>query len=330
MTPLLSIQDLHVSVQKKESSYEVIRGVSFDIYPGEAIGLIGESGSGKSLTAKALLNLLPESLHISKGAITFNGKSLSSNSKEFLSLRGKEIGMIFQDPLSSLNPTMKIGKQLTEGYAFHYPHTPYAEIQSQALEMLHLVGIHDPKRVYDSYPHALSGGMRQRVMIALALLPKPKLLIADEPTTALDVSVQTQIIQLLQKIKTTLGTSILLITHDLSLAGGFCDKVAVMYGGKILEKASTQHLFSHPAQPYTQLLLKSIPSLDSPKDKPLISIEGYPPNLEKAPLDACPFASRCPYRMDRCVEKMPPLFAVEDTHSSACWLHSMKKESRHE
>lgn len=304
---LLEIEDLHVTF----SQFHAVRGVSFSLQAGETIGIVGESGCGKSVTAKSIVKLLPaHSAHI-QGKILFDSTDLASLSeKEMQNVRGKKIGMIFQDPMTSLNPTATIGAQITENIR------PRASARRKVLELLSLVGIPEPEKWIDEYPHTLSGGMRQRVMIAIALAPEPKLIIADEITTALDVTIQAQILIQLKAIQAQKQTSLLLITHDLSIVAGFCDRVLVMYAGKIVESAPVEELFAHPKHPYTQRLLQAIPRLDLAKNKPLLSIEGSPPLLSK-PIAGCAFAARCPHAMKICKRETPPLF----NQRSACWKH---------
>lgn len=318
--PLLTVENLNVSFSTYLGKIEAVRGISFSISKGETLAIVGESGCGKSVTAQAIMGLIPPTYgKIEQGKILFQGKDLCQLSeKEKESVRGKEIGMIFQDPLTSLNPTMTIGKQLTEGIRKHEG-LSYEQAASHALEILKWVGIPEPQKRMKQYPHELSGGMRQRIMIAIALMCNPKLLIADEPTTALDVTIQAQILQLLKNIQKEKQTSIILITHDLGIVAGMCDRVIVMYGGKILEIGNIRDLFYSPFHPYTQGLLRSIPRLDMDKNKELIPIEGSPPSLLNPPV-GCPFVSRCPFAMRICAQKMPPLMELSHDQQTACWL----------
>jgi oligopeptide transport system ATP-binding protein len=313
---ILDVENLEVEVQTKKSAWKVIRNVSFSLNEGERLGIVGESGSGKTLLARSLIKLLPSSIALSKGTVKYRGQILSAMSEhELQKIRGKEIGMVFQDPLTFLNPTLKIGAQITEGYQLHFPQATKAETAARALELLRQVGIPEPQLRLSQYPHELSGGLRQRVLIAIALAAKPHLLIADEPTTALDMTVQAQIMALLRTLQT--GNSTILITHDLSLVASFCDRVIVMYAGQIVEDAPIKELFYAPKHPYTRLLLKSIPTLSNHRE--LETIAGAPPDLSK-PIHGCPFAPRCPVASDRCQNETPPLFETVSHHKSLCWL----------
>lgn len=306
---ILEAEDLCVEVQ----NWNIIKNVSFSIREGEKLGIVGESGSGKTLLMRSLIGLLPSSISIRGGTIKYGDQLLSSmHEKQLQKIRGKEIGMVFQDPLTFLNPTSRIGVQVAEGYRRHFPHVSKAEAEAVALELLKEVRIPDPELRLSQYPHELSGGLRQRVLIAIALAAKPRLLIADEPTTALDVTVQAQIMDLLRELQRDKST--ILITHDLSLVASFCDRVIVMYAGEIVEDAPIDELFSNPQHPYTEQLLKSIPSLTS--QERLITIPGSPPDLSQ-PIQGCAFAPRCPYAMAKCHEKKPP---VKVNHKSLCWM----------
>jgi len=319
--PLLSIKNLNVSFSTQRQKLHAVRNVNFELHAGETLGIVGESGCGKSATAKALVQLIPRHYADLSGEIWYQDQNLASFSeKQMQKIRGKEIGMIFQDPMTSLNPTMKIGKQIVEGYLRHFPEIPWKSAWAYAIEMLHLVGIPNPDERMNEYPHTLSGGMRQRVMIAIALACKPKLILADEPTTALDVTIQAQILDLMKEIQRKTQTSIVLITHDLSVVAKCCDRVLVMYAGKIVESATVDQLFANPQHPYTQRLLQAIPRLDKCKSEPLIPIEGTPPNLS-LPLPGCGFCARCPMAMRICVEQSPPLLHLKDGHYSACFKH---------
>jgi oligopeptide transport system ATP-binding protein len=316
---MMHVNHLNVTFKSHGKKLRAVRDVSFSIQDGETVGIVGESGCGKSVTAKALVQLLPRHLTTVEGTIAYNGKNLLDLSeKQMQRVRGKEIGMIFQDPMTSLNPTMKIGDQIIEGYLRHHPHLSKKEAQAEAIEMLKLVNIPQPEQRAEQYPHSLSGGMRQRAMIALALASKPKLLIADEPTTALDVTIQAQILELMREIQQKMKMSILLITHDMSVIAGFCDRVLVMYGGKIVESATVHDLFAHPQHPYTQNLLKAIPRLDWNRDHPLVPIEGRPPDLDALPT-GCAFCKRCSVVMPQCENEQPPLFSLSPNHHSSCW-----------
>lgn len=319
MSELLNVKNLEVTFHVGGGKVYAVRGASFSLRQGERLGIVGESGCGKSATAKALIKLLPSYSCTITGEAWFDGQNLiDHDEKRMQDVRGKEIGMIFQDPMTSLNPTTKVGKQIAEGYLRHNPHAGKDEALHFVEEMLDLVGIAQPKEVANSYPHTLSGGMRQRVMIAIALVCKPKLLLADEPTTALDVTIQAQILNLMQTIQEKTRTSIILITHDLSVVAGFCDRVLVMYAGQIVEDAPVDQLFANPQHPYTQRLLQSIPRLNMTKDEPLIPIEGAPPDLFNPP-SGCPFWPRCQDAMEICHKKNPPSRLVGDEHRSFCW-----------
>ncbi len=316
-TSLLTVENLTVSFTFNHQEVQAVRGVNFALTPGETLGIVGESGCGKSTLAKALMRLCPPTSHL-KGKVLYKGNNLLSLSeKEMQAMRGKEMSMIFQDSMTSLNPTMKIGKQITEGYLKHHGPLSNKQRLKYAIEMLTLVGIPRPQELVHAFPHTLSGGMRQRVMIALALACKPSILIADEPTTALDVTIQAQIIDLLKEIQHKLGTSIILITHDLSVIANFCHRVLVMYAGKIVEHAPVEKLFASPEHPYTQRLLESLPRLDNDPSVKLTPIHGSPPSLTRPP-SGCSFCSRCHHAMKICKQEEPNLTQKTDTHHYAC------------
>lgn len=323
MTQLLQVDDLHVTFSTRTTPVHAVRGVSFELFKGETLGIVGESGCGKSATAKAIMQLIPKERTSFSGKILYQNQNLlQCSAKEMEKIRGKEIGMIFQDPLTSLNPTMKIGQQILEGYLRHFPLIPYPEAKRHILALLEQVGLPDPEKALENYPHTLSGGMRQRVMIALALACQPKLIIADEPTTALDVTIQAQILNLMQEMQEKTQSSLILITHDLSIIAKCCDRVLVMYAGRIVESASVYDLFAHPQHPYTQRLLQAIPKLNHPKIEPLIPIEGSPPDLTH-PLPHCGFYKRCPKAKPLCAAEIPPLSSTssDSSHQSACFQH---------
>ncbi len=308
---LLTVEDLSVEFSIHGKKIHAVRGISFEIKAGEAVGLVGESGCGKSAAVQAILKL--DSVGIVKGRVQFHGEDLLDKTPaEFSRFRGKEIGMIFQDPMTSLNPTMKIGEQIIEGLVYHKI-VNREKAKGKAIELLRLVGISEPEIRYSQYPHSLSGGMRQRVLIAIALVMNPRLLIADEPTTALDGTISAQILILLKKLTADMHTSLLLITHDLSLVASYCNRVLVMYAGKIVEQGSVDEVFLHPKHPYTQMLLKTIPRLDRPKTERIIPINGSPPSLFSKPT-SCPFAPRCPRAFEKCKKEEPPL-----VKKVACW-----------
>lgn len=316
---ILQVKDLHISFNTFSGEVQAIRGVNFDLYKGETLAIVGESGSGKSVTTKAIMRLLPESnTEIKKGQILFEGKDIVKlKDKEMQKIRGKDISMIFQDPMTSLNPTMKIGKQIMEPIIKHQKLSK-AEARKRALEILKLVGIPKPEIRINQYPHQFSGGMRQRVVIAIALACNPKILIADEPTTALDVTIQAQILELMKDLQKKINTSIIFITHDLGVVANVADRVAVMYGGKIVEIGTVDEIFYNPQHPYTWGLISSMPTLDIEEEE-LYAIPGTPPNLINPP-EGDVFAPRNEYAMKIDLIKHPPMFKVSDTHYAATWL----------
>lgn len=316
---LLEVKDMKTSFFIHVGEVQAVRGVSFTVDKGEAIGIVGESGSGKSVTSMSVMRLLQYPGKIKSGEILFKGEDIVKKSdKEMMSIRGNEIAMIFQDPMTSLNPVYTIGDQIMEAIRRHQGLSK-SEARKKAIEMLELVGIPSPEDRIKNYPHEFSGGMRQRAMIAIALSCQPDLLIADEPTTALDVTIQAQILELMKDLKDKINTSIILITHDLGVVADVCSRIVVMYGGLIMEEGTSQEIFYEPKHPYTMGLLKSIPRLDLGEKKRLVPIEGTPPDLIKPP-KGCPFASRCPYSMKICMEHRPPYFEVSKGHRSMCWL----------
>jgi peptide/nickel transport system ATP-binding protein len=303
--PLLSVQDLRVTFARRgEKPFSAVDGVSFDVRPGQTVGLVGESGCGKSVTSLAIMGLLPQRGNTVEGAAVFDGEDLLSLSRaQMRDRRGREIAMIFQDPLSSLNPVVQIGRQVTEVMERHQG-LSRKEAMPQAAELLDRVGIPDPRARLVNYPHQLSGGMRQRALIAMALACKPRLLIADEPTTALDVTIQAQILALLKELVVETGTAMVMITHDLGVVAGLCDEVNVLYGGKIVERGGRHGLFARPRHPYTVGLLNSIPRLDAPRGEALNPIPGSV--ADNLPWEsACAFAPRCSNRLDVCTQKTP-------------------------
>lgn len=294
--------------------------MSFYLNKGEALGIVGESGSGKSITMMSLMRLLAENGKIMEGEILFEGKDLTKcTEKEMQKIRGNEIGMIFQDPMTSLNPVYTIGNQLTEGLILH-KHMSKAQAYERAAELLGMVGIPSPKDRLKQYPHEFSGGMRQRVMIAMAIACEPKLLIADEPTTALDVTIQAQILELMKDLKDKINTSIILITHDLGVVADVCSRINVMYGGMLVETGTNRDIFYNPKHPYAWGLLMSIPNPKTMVKERLKPIAGQPPDLLKPPA-GCPFAPRCEYAMKICMTQRPPMFEIDEFHKSACWLN---------
>jgi oligopeptide transport system ATP-binding protein len=333
--PILQIEDLRYHFRTQEGTVRAVDGVSFDLHKGEILGVVGESGSGKSVTQLALMGLLPSPPgFLASGRAVFEGRDLFKLSvKELRALRGARISMIFQDPMTSLNPFLKVSRQLEEVLEVHTKLSPQ-ERRNAGIEMLTKVGIPDPARRYDQHPHQFSGGMRQRVMIAMALLCNPTLLIADEPTTALDVTIQAQILALIRKLRDDLQTSVILITHDLGVVAGLSDKIMVMYAGRVMEKADTPTLFREPSHPYTLGLLRSIPRLDDSRARSrLVPIPGLPPNTSK-PIEGCPFAARCPFTQDRCRQEFPQAQRFGPGHEVWCWraeeIRAMSPQDRDE
>ena len=315
--PLLSVTDLRTYFHTRSGIYRAVDGVSFSLERGETLGIVGESGSGKSVTCYSIMGLIPQPPgRIESGTALFDGVDLLHCSPaEARSIRGKRVAMIFQDPMTSLNPYLRISDQLIEPLLIHEKISK-ADARKRALEMLDLVGINDAARRINLYPHEFSGGMRQRVMIAMALITKPELLIADEPTTALDVTVQAQILELIKKMQGELGMAVVFITHDLGVVSGLCDRVQVMYAGRIVETSDTRTLFYKPRHPYTRALQRSIPALQG-KGTELYTIRGLPPDLSK-PLPGCPFAPRCEFALDKCVQTPVQLLEVAPGHAHAC------------
>ena len=315
---LLSVRNLKTSFFTHVGEVKAVRGISFDVNEGEVLGIVGESGSGKSVTSLSIMGLLQYPGRVVDGEILLNGEDiLTYSKKQMRRVRGKEIAMIFQDPMTSLNPVYTIGNQIMEMILEHEKMSR-REARARAIEMLKLVGIPAAEKRIDSYPHEFSGGMRQRVMIALALSCNPKLLIADEPTTALDVTIQAQILSLIKSLNKQFGMTTMLITHDLGVVATVCDKVAVMYGGLIMEYGTVDEIFYHPRHPYTMGLLGSIPHVDGGEKRRLIPIDGTPPDLINPP-KGCPFSTRCKYCMNVCTREQPPYFA-EDKHRTMCWM----------
>jgi len=316
---ILELKDVKTSFYTHLGEVQAVRGVSFTLDKGEALGIVGESGSGKSVTSMSIMKLVQYPGKVKEGQILFKGEDLvNKNKKEMMQIRGDEIAMIFQDPMTSLNPVYTVGDQIMEATIKHQGLSK-AEAREKAIEMLKLVGIPSPEVRVDNYPHEFSGGMRQRAMIAIALSCQPDLLIADEPTTALDVTIQAQILELMKDIKEKLDTAIILITHDLGVVADVCSRIIVMYGGLIMEEGTAEEIFYTPKHPYTMGLLKSIPRLDLAEKQRLVPIPGTPPDLLKPPV-GCPFASRCPYAMNICLEKMPEYTTSPTGHRAACWL----------
>ena len=315
---ILSVDDLKTYFMTEDGVVKAVDGISFELEKGETLGIVGESGSGKSVTNLSVMRLIPEPPgKIAGGKIVFDGIDvLGLPIDEVRKIRGKRIAMIFQDPMTSLNPFLKISKQLTEVTRLHLGHSK-KQAYDHAVKMLKLVGISDAEERIHSYPHEFSGGMRQRVMIAMALSCDPELLIADEPTTALDVTIQAQILELIKSLKERMGTSVILITHDLGVVAGMTDKIIVMYAGKVFEQAKTRELFATPANPYTKGLLKSVPDPAHEQGKELFQIPGLPPDVAHLP-PGCPFNDRCYLAEEICGREFPPFVQINDDHHSLC------------
>ena len=323
MTKLLEVQNLHISFKTHFGRLYAVRGINFHVDHGESVAIVGESGCGKSVSTKAIMRIISSPPgNIDSGEIFFEGKDLlKKNLRAMEKIRGKDISMIFQDPTTSLNPTMKIGKQITETLIIHKKMS-FEEAKKSSLEMLDLVGIPNPEKRFEQYPHEFSGGMCQRVMIAIALSCRPKLLIADEPTTALDVTIQAQILELMQNIQKKTGTSIILITHDLGIVAKVTHRIIVMYAGEVVETGFSNDIFHKPQHPYTQGLLRSIPKINNKKEK-LVPIYGSPPNLYNVP-KGCAFCQRCSSAMKICKIKQPHNFQISETHKTSCWKYYEK------
>ena len=320
MDEILTIDHLKTSFMTSNGEVQAVRGVSFSVKKGEILGIVGESGSGKSVTSMSILRLLADTARIKEGKIIFDGTDLLSLSrKELRQIRGEKISMIFQDPMSSLNPLIPVGRQVAEMIREHHPDRSKDEIRKEVLALFEKVRIPEPERRYKCYPHEFSGGMRQRVMIAMALANKPELLIADEPTTALDVTIQDQILKQLRELEKEYGTSIIFITHDLGVVAELCDRVIVLYGGLVMEEASIFDIFEQPKHPYTMGLLASIPDLHQDKSVRLMPIPGSPPDMTNPP-KGCPFAPRCPYARNICAAELPEFTEVGENHHSRCFL----------
>lgn len=319
MEPILKIDDLYVSFDSYAGEVQAIRGVSLEVNEGEVLAIVGESGCGKSVTAQTIMKLNPmPPARIKKGIINLCGKDIvAATEKEMQDIRGQLVSMIFQDPMTCMNPTMKVGKQLTETLLTKKKITK-EQAEAEAIRLLEMVQIPNAKERAKQFPHEFSGGMRQRAMIAMALACNPKLLIADEPTTALDVTIQAQIMKLMADIREKTKTAIILITHDLGVVASLADKVAVMYAGKVVEKGTVREIFYETGHPYTKALLRSLPTIDTKKDDQLVSIPGTPPDLY-APPRGCGFASRCDVCMKICKTNQPPVFELENGHTVSCW-----------
>jgi oligopeptide/dipeptide ABC transporter ATP-binding protein len=320
MTALLQVRHLHTQFLTRGGVVRAVDGVSWDVGEGETVALVGESGCGKSVSALSIMRLVSEPAgRIIGGQILFKGRDLLTLSEEEMrKVRGREIAMIFQEPMTSLNPVLTIGRQLTEGLEIHLGMTP-GQARERAVELLALVGIPDPGRRLGQYPHQFSGGMRQRMMIAMALACQPALILADEPTTALDVTIQAQILELMKDLSRRFGVAMLIITHNLGVVARYADRVNVMYAGRIIEQATARALYASPSHPYTLGLLRSVPRLDEPRRARLDPIEGQPPDLTRLP-PGCAFAPRCAFRVERCLAEVPALRSIGSAgHVTACW-----------
>lgn len=329
MTTILKVNDLETQFHTQDGTVHAVNGISFYLDEGETLGVVGESGCGKSVTMLSILGLIPKPPgKIAAGEAYFINKDLLKMSEEELrNIRGAQISMIFQDPMTSLNPVLTIGDQIREPLELHL-NMPPDESKKVAIDLLKQVGISDGAQRLDSYPFQFSGGMRQRVMIAMALACKPKILIADEPTTALDVTIQAQIIELVKRLRKELGMAVIWITHDLGIIAGLADRVMVMYAGYIVERAKVSDLYTQPLHPYTRGLLGSLPRVDADSERDLVNIEGMPPDLLTKPV-GCPFAPRCPYAFERCSQDNPPLEPVLENHEVACWWNIDKGGPRY-
>ena len=325
---LVDVKNLSVSYFTYAGEVQAVRNISFTVESGKTTALVGESGCGKSVTSKSLMGLIERPGRIKEGSsITYNGRDiLQFTEKEWQAFRGQECSMIFQDALVSLNPTMKIGRQIIENLANHNVNNLQpGQLREKAREMLDLVGIPDSEACLEKYPHELSGGMRQRVMIATAMITSPSLLIADEPTTALDVTIQAQILELMKELQKKLGMAIIMITHDLGVVADMTDKIIVMYAGKIVESGSNEDIFYDPRHPYTWALMNSVPRLDLDNKEELVTIEGTIPDMIRPP-KGCAFCSRCPYAMNICAEYEPEVTDLGDGHQVACWLNDPRAD----
>ncbi len=321
---LVDIKNERLSFFTPAGEVKALNDVSIQLKEGEVLGIVGESGSGKSVTAYSLMGLTAHPGKLLGGELHFNGHQIEKmTDKEMRKIRGNEISIIFQDPMTSLNPVYTIGNQITEVIKLHTDKDS-KQAKARAKELLELVGINEPDKRLKQYPHELSGGMRQRVMIAIALACEPKLLIADEPTTALDVTIQAQILELMMELKDKLGMAIIMITHDVGVVASMCERIAVMYAGRIVEYGTTDDIFYHPKHQYTKGLIRSIPRLDTKEHERLIPIEGTPVDLLNPP-EGCPFAPRCDAAMKICLREMPPVSAFGDVHYTQCWLNQKEE-----
>ena len=318
---ILEVKDLNVTFHARGQEIKAVRGVSLEVCPGEILGIVGESGSGKSVTMKAVLGILPENASLKAESLKLSGTEMTKLSEEeYRKLRGTQMTMIFQDPMTALDPVMTVGKHMEEVLKRNGGLKSKEEIRKKSIEMLDKVGIPDPQSRLKQYPHEFSGGMRQRVLIAMALACNPKMLIADEPTTALDVTIQAQILDLLQELEEQYHTSIVLITHDMGVVATVCQRVAIMYGGLIMETGTSDEIFYDPKHPYTKALLRAIPSTELKEGERLQAIEGLPPSLVNPPA-GCPFAERCEYASERCAQQLPEYYEFSGTHRAMCHLY---------
>ena len=323
MSNLLEVTDLVTTFKSRLKKIEAVRDVSFTLEMNETLGIVGESGSGKSAMVKSLVRLLPlKTAKIEKGRVFYQGEDLlKKKEKEMRKIRGREIGMIFQDPMSSLNPTMRVGDQIIEGYRWHFPKSSKKEAYNQAIDYLEKFGIRQPEMRFKQYPHELSGGMRQRMMIAGAMITSPNLLIADEPTTALDVTIQIEILNLLKRVQEKEGMGIIFISHDLSVIANFCSRVLVMYAGEIVESGPIEVIYNSPKHPYTRSLLKSIPRLHHAAGKQIECIPGHPPDLALKSI-GCPFAPRCSSCLSECHKTNPSMIKISEKQNVKCLLYN--------
>lgn len=317
---ILKVEDLKTSFMTSSGEVQAVRGVSFEVHKGEILGIVGESGSGKSVTSMSILRLLADTARIKNGKIEFEGTDLTKVSdKQMREIRGQKIAMVFQDPMSSLNPLIPVGKQVAEMIHVHHPEMKRDELQAATLELFREVRIPEAEKRLKSYPHEFSGGMRQRVMIAMALACEPDILIADEPTTALDVTIQAQILELMQSLQKKMGMAVILVTHDLGVIADMCDNIIVMYGGHICERGTADEIFYNPRHEYTKGLLRSIPNVNNMKEK-LIPIAGTPINVLNLP-KGCAFCARCDEAMKICLEQQPEELTINENHKAACWMN---------
>jgi peptide/nickel transport system ATP-binding protein len=325
---LLSIRDLAVEFRTEDGIVHAVDGITYDVFPGEVLGIVGESGSGKSVSTMALLGLIPQPPgRIASGTAMFKGTDLLKMKKrELRRFRGDEVAMVFQDPMTSLNPVLKVGYQLAEAIKTHYPKEPDDKVKSRVVDLLRLVGVPNPEVRTNQYPHEFSGGMRQRAMIAMSIANSPSLLIADEPTTALDVTIQAQVLDLIDRLRRDHGTAVILITHDLGVVAQFADRVAVMYAGTIVEEGTCEQLFRDPQHPYTWGLLGCIPRIDRPRLASLASIEGSPPAITEMP-EGCRFRPRCPHAFERCFDAPALEERRRRGHLDACFLTPEQKQA---